>query len=319
MPRAAKGGECRPFLFLFHLHTTPMTLYVSDLDGTLLDAQGRLADSTRQGLTQLLNEGLLFTVASARHVTSIRQILGDLPLRLPVIGSNGAYISDMASARHEIVHAIEPGLAQAVFALIRQHGLMPFVSTHGALGDQLFYQSVHNEAQQAFVDERQRNSDPRLRHSPRMQDVLSDPAVTLVVVDREGPLAELQAAIDEMWGEQLETHLAEDLYKHGWPWLTVHDRRATKDQGIKTLTQRYGLQDREVVVFGDHVNDIKMLRAAHRGIAVENAIPAVKQEAHRVIGPHHEDSVLRFITEDWLASGKRQAASANASASASED
>jgi len=97
----------------------------------------------------------------------------------------------------------------------------------------------------------------------------------------------------------VETHLAEDLYKPGWPWLTVHDRRATKDQGIQLLAQRYGLQEREVVVFGDHVNDVKMLRAAHRGIAVANAIEAVKQEAHQVIGPHHEDAVLRFIESDW--------------------
>ncbi|MDC8770833.1 HAD family hydrolase [Roseateles albus] len=276
-----------------------MSFYVSDLDGTLLDQQGKLAPSTRAGLLQLLDQGLTFTVASARHVSSIRQILGDLPLRLPVISSNGAYISEMASGRHELVHAIEPALSQAVFALIRQHGLMPFISTHGPKGDQLFYQSVHNEAQQAFVDERKRNADPRLRHTARLQDELGTPAVTFVVVDREGPLAALQAAIDELCGDAVETHLAEDLYKPDWPWLTVHDRRATKDQAIKTLAERYGLQEREVVVFGDHVNDIKMLRAAHRGIAVANAIAAVKDEAHQVIGPHHEDSVLRFIDADW--------------------
>ncbi|MCV2357786.1 Cof-type HAD-IIB family hydrolase [Paucibacter sp. TC2R-5] len=276
-----------------------MSFYVSDLDGTLLDQQGKLAHSTRAGLLQLLEQGLTFTVASARHVSSIRQILGDLPLRLPVISSNGAYISEMASGRHELVHAIEPALSKAVFALIRQHGLMPFISTHGPKGDQLFYQSVHNEAQQAFVDERKRNADPRLRHTARLQDELGVPAVTFVVVDREGPLAALQAAIDELCGDAVETHLAEDLYKPGWPWLTVHDRRATKDQAIKTLAERYGLQEREVVVFGDHVNDIKMLRAAHRGIAVANAIAAVKDEAHQVIGPHHEDSVLRFIDADW--------------------
>jgi Cof subfamily protein (haloacid dehalogenase superfamily) len=276
-----------------------MSFYVSDLDGTLLDQQGQLAASTRTGLLQLLNEGLTFTVASARHVSSIRHILGDLPLRLPVIASNGAYISEMATGRHELVHAMDPALSQAVFALIRQHGLMPFISTHGAKGDQLFYQSVHNEAQQAFVDERKRNADPRLRYSARLQDELADPAVTFVVVEREAPLAALQAAIDELCGDAVETHLAEDLYKPGWPWLTVHDRRATKDQAIKTLAERYDLQEREVVVFGDHVNDIKMLRAAHRGIAVANAIAAVKDEAHQVIGPHHEDSVLRFIDADW--------------------
>ncbi|WP_310387728.1 HAD family hydrolase [Roseateles sp.] len=276
-----------------------MSFYISDLDGTLLDTEGRLAPSTRAGLLRLLDAGLTFTVASARHVSSIRQILGDLPLRLPVIASNGAYISEMATGRHELVHAIEPALSQAVFALIRQHGLMPFVSTHGPKGDQLFYQSVHNEAQQAFVDERKRNADPRLRHTARLQDELATPAVTFVVVARHAPLAALQAAIDECCGDAVETHLAEDLYKPGWPWLTVHDRRATKDQAIKTLAERYGLLEREVVVFGDHVNDIKMLRAAHRGIAVANAIAAVKDEAHQVIGPHHEDSVLSFIDADW--------------------
>lgn len=277
-----------------------MTLYVSDLDGTLLDPSGALAESTRQGLVELLDQGLLFTVASARHVSSIRKILGPLPLRLPVISSNGAYISDLASCEHELVNTMDPALSQAIFALIRQHGLMPFVSTHGPLGDQLFYQSVHNEAQQAFVDERLRHQDPRLRHTARMQDELSTPAVTFVVVEREAPLAALQAEIDALCGDAVETHLAEDLYRPGWPWLTVHDRRATKDQAIQTLAQRYGLQEREVVVFGDHVNDIKMLRAADRGIAVANAIEAVKAEAHQVIGPHHEDAVLRFLREDWL-------------------
>ncbi|MBV8468616.1 MAG: HAD family phosphatase [Burkholderiaceae bacterium] len=276
-----------------------MTLYVSDLDGTLLNADGQLSSTCRAGLTRLLDQGLHFTVASARHVSSIRQILGDLPLRLPVISANGAYISDMRTARHELVHAMAPDLAQALFALIRRHGLMPFVSTHGAQGDRLFYQSVHNEGQQAFVDERMSKHDPRLRHSPRMHQELIDPAVTFIVVEREAPLAALQADIDALFIQELETHLAEDIYRPGWPWLTVHDKRATKDQAIRTLAQRYGLHEREIVVFGDHVNDIKMLRAAHRGIAVANAIDAVKQLAHQVIGPHHDDSVWRFIERDW--------------------
>ncbi|MDC8783752.1 HAD family hydrolase [Roseateles koreensis] len=275
-----------------------MSFYVSDLDGTLLDPQAQLSPATRAGLSRLLDEGLCFTVASARHVSSIARILGDLPLRLPVISSNGAYISDLRSGRHELVNAIEPALGQALFALIRQRGFMPFFSTHGALGDQLFYQAAENEGQQRFVEERLRNADPRLRHTSRLQDELHDPAVTFVVVEREAPLLALQAEIDAQYGDLLETHVADDLYLPGWPWLTVHDRRATKDQAIKTLAERYGLHAREVVVFGDHVNDIKMMRAAHRGIAVENAITAVKDEAHQIIGPHHTDSVVQFITQD---------------------
>ncbi|MDM4765831.1 HAD family hydrolase [Pelomonas sp. SE-A7] len=276
-----------------------MTLYVSDLDGTLLDSTGRLADSTRAGLVRLLDEGLTFTVASARHIVSIKQLLGELPLRLPVISSNGAYLSDFASGRHEMVNAMEPSLAQEVFALIRRHGKMPFVSTHGPQGDQLFWQSIHNEAQQRFVDERHHNRDPRFRRAERLQDVLHDPAVTIVVVDREPVLNELMAEVEALSAGRLEIHINQDIYQPGWPWLTIHDRRATKDQAIKTLAERYGLHERELVVFGDHVNDVSMLRAADRGIAVGNAIDAVKQVAHEVIGPHHEDSVVRFIETDW--------------------
>lgn len=276
-----------------------MSLYVSDLDGTLLDRSGQLSGATRAGLIRLLDEGLVFTVASARHVVSIQRLLEGLPLRLPVISSNGAYLSDMASARHELVHAMEPELGQALLALVRRHGLSPFCATHGPKGDQLFWQDTHNAGQQAFVDERQANGDPRLRRSPRLEQELRDPLVTLVVVDRHAPLAALQAEIEALCGEAVQTHLNEDLYLPEWPWLTVHDRRATKDQAIHTLAQRYGLAKREIVVFGDHINDVSMMRAAHRGIAMGNAIEAVKQAARQVIGPNHEDSVLRFLESDW--------------------
>ncbi|WP_067064105.1 HAD family hydrolase [Roseateles chitosanitabidus] len=276
-----------------------MRFYVSDLDGTLLDPQAQLSSVTRAHLTELLAEGLAFTVASARHVVSIARILDGLPISLPVVSSNGAYISDLRTGRHELVNAMEPSLGQAIFALVRRHGLMPFVATHGAKGDQLFWQEVQNEGQQRFVTERQRNADPRLRHAARIQDELDDPLVTMLVVARMEPLAALQAEIHALCGDRVTTHLAEDLYMPGWPWLNIHDRRASKDQAIKTLAERYALHERELVVFGDQVNDLSMLKAAHHAVAVSNASDDVKLAAHRVIGPHHEDAVVHFIREDW--------------------
>ncbi len=276
-----------------------MRFYVSDLDGTLLDPQARLSSATRDGLAELLHEGLAFTVASARHVVSIARILDGLPIQLPVVSSNGAYISDLRTGRHELVNAMEPAMGQALFALVRRHGLMPFVATHGPQGDQLFWQEVQNEGQQRFVTERQRNADPRLRQVDRLQDQLQDALVTLLVVDKAEPLAALQADIHSLFGDAMVTHLAEDLYMPGWPWLNVHDRSASKDQAIATLAERYQLHDRELVVFGDQVNDLSMLRAAHHAVAVSNASEDVKQAAHRIIGAHHEDAVLHFIRDDW--------------------
>ena len=279
-----------------------MTLYVSDLDGTLLNRQGLLSDTTRSGLGELLGQGLVFTVASARHVVSIRQLLAGLPLSLPVISSNGAFISDLATGRHELVHGMDGALGEAIFALVRRHGQMPFLSVHTPEGDRLCWQGVENEGQRHFVDERVLNGDPRLRHCADLASELGGgPLMTLVVVGPHGPLQALYEDIQAQFGEAVQCHLNEDLYRPDWPWLTVHDRRATKDQAIHILAQRYGLSDREVVVFGDQVNDITMLRAAHRGVAMANAIDEVKAEAHAVIGHHDDDAVLAFLQQEWAA------------------
>ena len=274
-------------------------MYVSDLDGTLLNPQAELSAPTREGLVRLLDEGLHFTVASARHISSIGQILHGLPLKLPVISSNGAFLSDLGSGQHELVNAMEPALAQAIFALMRQHGFMPFVQIHGPQGDRLFYESVENEGQRLFVEARQKAGDPRLTHTAHLGNALHDPAVTMLVIAEQAPLAALRDAIAELCGDRIEMHLADDLYMPGWPWLNIHDAKASKDQAIHSLAQRYGLAERELVVFGDQVNDLSMFRKAHRGIAVANAIDEVRELAHHVIGPHHEDSVLRFIEGDF--------------------
>ncbi|MFZ9023167.1 MAG: HAD family hydrolase, partial [Anaerohalosphaeraceae bacterium] len=42
------------------------SLFVSDLDGTLLQSDGTLSDESRKALTELLEAGVNFTVASAR-------------------------------------------------------------------------------------------------------------------------------------------------------------------------------------------------------------------------------------------------------------
>ena len=47
------------------------TLYVSDLDGTLLGNDTSLSQYSKDTLNAMLDQGLLFTVASARSIASL--------------------------------------------------------------------------------------------------------------------------------------------------------------------------------------------------------------------------------------------------------
>jgi hypothetical protein len=55
--------------------------------------------------------------------------------------------------------------------------------------------------------------------------------------------------------------------------------QATKGNAVKALAERLGIKQSEVMALGDNHNDLSMIEYAGCGVAMENAIPAVKEAA----------------------------------------
>jgi Cof subfamily protein (haloacid dehalogenase superfamily) len=274
-------------------------LYVSDLDGTLLHDDATLSSHTRRRLTALLDEGLPFTVATARSHASMRHILGDLPLPLPVIEFNGAFLSDLATGRHLWINDLtEPGLARTM-AAIEAHDLAPFVSTFDGTDDRLYAPPPEHAGMQWYIDDRQQVGDRRLRLVEDVRVGLQERVVCLTVIDRRERLAPLAQQLSAI--EEIDVCFWHNTYSPEWHWISVHDHRATKDRAVGSLVDYAGLAGVEVVAFGDQSNDVAMIAAADRGIAMANAIDAVKEVADLVIGANVDDSVIDFIEQDWRA------------------
>lgn len=72
---------------------------------------------------------------------------------------------------------------------------------------------------------------------------------------------------------------------------SLQEVKKEKDPAARTGARR-------IVVFGDNLNDLPMMRVADVAVAVGNALPAVKEEASIVTGPNTADSVARFIIDD---------------------
>ena len=191
-----------------------------------------------------------------------------------------------------------PDLAEGIFSVIRSTGCLPFVSTYDGTTDRVYYEKILNDGMQQHLDSRKASHDPRLRKIDRLADAFSDRVVCLTVIDRSEVVVKVRKAIEETYPDQAEMHFYEDTYAPGWSWLTVNDLKATKGRAIQTLTRLAGLDDGEVVAFGDHTNDIEMFRVAHRSFAVANAKDELKTRATGTIGSNEEDSVIRFIQAD---------------------
>ncbi len=280
---------------------TPATaepLYISDLDGTLLDDQGLLPEFSRAQLRRLLQAGLRFTAASARSVGSIRRVLAGLPIRLPVIAMNGACIADFDTGRLRVLQALQAEVVAELLPLLRGRGLVPFLAAFDEGREMLHFEAIANDGMRWYHLDRIRAGDERLRQGADPRRLRRARVVSLTLIDRPDVLEELSLELRQRFPGRLETNYFHNHYSPGWYWLMIQDARATKDQAIRTLLDELGLAPQALTVFGDHINDLRMFRLAGRPVAVGNAVEELKRAASRVIGTNREEGVVRFLLQE---------------------
>jgi HAD superfamily hydrolase (TIGR01484 family) len=249
---------------------------------------------------KLLEAGIHFSVATARSHFSISQIFGDMPLTLPIIEFNGAVLTDYATGEHLETYAFPRATADELFDLIRSSGHTPFVSSYDGRGNRLHFDDLRNEAMSWYAWQRRRAGDPRLCQTHDLRATMAEDVVCLTVMDRrEDRVRQLRDEVVERFGQKLTLYFYENAYCPGTFWLTIHDRRASKHLAMESLKSRFDARA-QIVAFGDNLNDIEMLRAADRAVAVENAVPEVRALAHDVIAHHDTDSVIRFLEAEAL-------------------
>ncbi len=283
-------------------------LYISDLDGTLLNAAGELSSFTRSQLRQLLSNGLNFTIASARSLTTIRECLGDLPLKLPIIHMNGGWITDYAATTEayfaalplDIVKFISKRFSAAAAVFLASGKLcntnMPFCAVPPV--------SRHNAALAAFVAERRAQQDPRIIVEAFQDHFHEKATVSFTLIEEPVKGA---ALIKELQTSPIAAQLV--IYPMGrgvignttYEWTTIQSHLATKGHGALFVAKRLGIHAQNLVVFGDNVNDLSLLNAArrHNGQAycMGNGTNTLKAAATAVLGSHHDDSVVHQILE----------------------
>ena len=270
-------------------------LFISDLDGTLLNDEANLSNFSKEILNKLIKKGLQFTVASARSVISMKKILEGLDIELPVIEFNGAFISDLRTGKHIVINEIDPEIKYDVFKIIKKYELVPFISSFNGKKDLLYYKNIQNEGCKWYVNDRIESKDSRLTKVDELYGTLKEHTICFTLIGTKGKLKEINTELEKNYGDKIELHLIENDYSPGWYWLTVHDAKATKDQAIKELVKITGHELDDLIVFGDNANDIKMFNLASKAVAVDNAKDILKKHADEIIGDNNSDSVVKYI------------------------
>jgi len=263
------------------------TLYLSDLDGTLLGRDQRLSPYTCAVLTQFVAEGGIFAYATARSLQTASKATAGFAAKHPVIVNNGAMIMDPVSGERLDACSFARAEAEAILHALHGFGVHPLVYTLSEGRERFAYDTAYiTPGLQHFLDAR--TEDPRRRP-------VSDPAALLegdpfyfTCIDRDATLAPAYAALRDRY----RCLYTRDMYT-GNQWLEVLPQAATKAHAALKLKAMLGCD--RIVAFGDGNNDRELFAVADEGIAVANADPTLRAMATQVIGPHDEDAVARYL------------------------
>jgi HAD superfamily hydrolase (TIGR01484 family) len=102
-------------------------LYISDLDGTLLNNKAELTEYSLNELNKLIHNGLNFTIATARTSYSTEVVLKGLNLNIPIILMNGVILYDFIKKEYLKVNYMEPSVVKAVVSVIKEVKINCFV------------------------------------------------------------------------------------------------------------------------------------------------------------------------------------------------
>ncbi|MDZ4742129.1 MAG: HAD family hydrolase [Verrucomicrobiota bacterium] len=274
-------------------------LFVSDIDGTLINPQAQLTDYSRDELGKLLGEGMPFTVASGRGLIEMYDVIKGIPFEFPVVEKNGSYITDFHTGKHLCVQAMDREITGQVIEKSLSEGISPFFFCYDGTEDLMFHAPPSNERIAVWLKARQAKGDPRLRAVPRLTVGEFIQPVCITTIGPKQAVERILRWVEANHSESLRAHMYEDPYGPGWWWIEIHDYFATKGHGLETLCKMVGLDMAHVTVVGDETNDIPMFRMAGHSAAMGNAPEEVKHFAKEVIGTNSEDSTVKYLRAQW--------------------
>ena len=235
-------------------------LIATDLDGTLLDENGKLPEGTYEVISRLSDMGICVAACSGRQYGNLYRLFGPVSDRMAFVCENGAL--SVLDGKIAGTIAIESEMARAIIADLESYGMNVLIS-----GRHTVYMVDQNRKFTDDIVYRLRNTSTILSS----WDQITEPLLKISGQIDEGFEA-IAPKLLEKWADKLTATAS------GGTWfdLTV----ANKGMGMEQLMQYMGLQKEEVAAFGDNFNDETMLDTVGHPFIMAHAVPALHKTGY---------------------------------------
>ncbi|HEY0828477.1 MAG TPA: Cof-type HAD-IIB family hydrolase, partial [Bacilli bacterium] len=239
-----------------------------------------ITQATKDAITAAIQRGAIITLATGRMYASAKKVARQLELNVPLITYQGSLVKNLLDEQVLYERYVPRNAAMQIFDYAYKHGLQL-----QAYHEDMLYTREFNAKVADYVD---MNQVPYIVE-PDFDKLLDKRLTKLLIIDEPDYLDRLKAEWEPLIGA--EVHLT----KSKPYFLEFLHKEGTKGHAVKFLANHYGFDLSEVIAIGDAWNDHEMVEIAGLGVAMGNAIPALKHIADYITLSNNDDGVKHVI------------------------
>lgn len=280
-------------------------LLALDIDGTLLDSDGRVPDENIQAIARAVEAGVTVALATGRRFDFARPIFERLPEPLTLILSNGAVVKTR-DGRTVARRLLPRNVARDVLLHAPAHRESAAVVFDRPRAGQVVFEAIdweHPRHSRFFASNR-----PFLSEVCPLEDCLTEDPIQVMF---SGGCAEMRRLMTHLEDFRRDRAVAGDVpadsevdafevalteYEHrDFSLVDVIRAGCSKGSALREVAERMNLHPGEVMAIGDNLNDLPMLEYAGRPVLMANALPELKARGWAVTASNDEAGVARAI------------------------
>ncbi|WP_010176051.1 Cof-type HAD-IIB family hydrolase [Bacillus coahuilensis] len=268
-------------------------MIVLDLDDTLLRDDHTISERTKEALMKAQDLGVKVVLASGRPTYGMRSIAKELLLHQYgsyILSFNGGKIIHCESEEELFSSTLSVETVEKLYHISKEEG----IHIHTYMGDEIITESMNE-----FTDIEGELTGMNIREVKSFVSSVNEPVVKLLMMTNPEELKVIEKKLQERLHGELSVMRSKPYF------LEFTEADVTKGTSLHTLIQKLGIEQREVMAFGDSYNDLAMIEFAGLGVAMGNAPEDIKERADLVTDTNMNDGIAKVI-EEYILSVKQK-------------
>lgn len=259
-------------------------LIALDMDGTLLTTDKKVSERTAASIKEAEAKGVKIVLASGRPLLGLNKYLEELGLLKGedyVLSFNGGLVQNTKTGKIVSKVSLKGSDLKNIYEISKQLNIN--IHAFSAKGGLITPKNSKYTEYEAEIN----GIDINIKDFNEIED--EEDIIKVMMID---PQEILDPAIEKLPNEIYEKY---SVFKSSPFFLEFTHKEVDKGLGLKKLGEFLGIKKEEIIACGDAGNDLSMIKYAGLGVAMDNAVPEVKEVANYITASNDEDGISKVI------------------------